>query len=113
MTGRTGATIVEENGDMKVKSDTSIVTTHLRLLLQFKGFAGSFGPSHVICRLSQYRCWRTVGTMYDDFLILFLPWIFLHASIIDVVPGGVDQKRTVGIETEFCAYMASILLLAC
>lgn len=48
ITGNAGVTIVEEKGDMKVKSDTSIVVIHFRLLLQFRGLLGSFGPSQVI-----------------------------------------------------------------
>src|SRR5690242_1809059 len=70
--GRAGVTMVEEKGLMKVNIDTgtlsasqyvkggplfkdtpSIVTTHLRDCVQFKGFAGSFGPSQVICSTRQ------------------------------------------------------------
>jgi hypothetical protein len=50
MTGSAGVIIVDEKGEMNAKSDTSIVTTYLRLLLQFRGLSGSFGPSHVTSR---------------------------------------------------------------
>jgi hypothetical protein len=48
ISGNAGVTIVDEKGEMNVKSDTSIVATHLRLLLQLSGLRGSFGPSQVI-----------------------------------------------------------------
>jgi hypothetical protein len=47
ITVSTGVTIVEENGDIKVKSDTRIVVIHFCLLLQFSGLLGSLGPSQV------------------------------------------------------------------
>jgi hypothetical protein len=40
-----GATIVEDTGEMKVKAETMTVAAHLRRTLQFRGFAGSSGPS--------------------------------------------------------------------
>lgn len=53
MAGSAGVTIVDENGEMKVKSDTRIVTVHLRFCDQFRGFLGSSGPSQVICSACQ------------------------------------------------------------
>jgi hypothetical protein len=47
MAGSAGVTIVEENGDMKVNNDTRIVAVHFRVCDQFRGFRGSYGPSHV------------------------------------------------------------------
>ena len=54
MVGNTGAIIVDENGLMNVKQLTSIVTTHFRDCDQLRGFAGSFGPSQVICSTRQH-----------------------------------------------------------
>lgn len=45
--GSAGATIDEETGEMNVNSDTVMVAAHFFLLLQFFGFSGSSGPSHV------------------------------------------------------------------
>ena len=53
MVGSTGVIMVEENGLMNVKQLTSIVTTHLRDCDQLRGFAGSLGPSQVICSTRQ------------------------------------------------------------
>lgn len=63
MTGNAGVTIVEEKGDMKVKSDTSIVVSHFLLLDQFNGLLGSFGPSQVIYKNGKYPiCRRKIST---------------------------------------------------
>ena len=59
MSGKTGVTIVDENGDMNVNSDTSMVATHLRLLFQLRGLLGSFGPSQVIYTSRQWQCHET------------------------------------------------------
>ena len=45
--GRAGATTDEETGEMKVKDDMTIVAAHFRPNVQFLGFSGSLGPSHV------------------------------------------------------------------
>lgn len=42
-----GATIVEETGDMNVNEETIRVAAHFRPRVQFRGFLGSSGPSHV------------------------------------------------------------------
>ena len=42
-----GATIEEETGEMKVKQETTTVAAHFLRMLQFLGFAGSSGESHV------------------------------------------------------------------
>lgn len=54
MDGNAGATIEEETGEMKVKSETVIVAAHFFLLVQFLGFSGSSGPSQSTCE-SQYQ----------------------------------------------------------
>lgn len=43
-----GEIMDEEMGETSVKQDTIRVAAHLRLMLQFFGFAGSSGESHVI-----------------------------------------------------------------
>lgn len=47
--GRAGVIIADEKGLMNVNIDTVNVTTHFRDCDQFRGFAESCGPSHVIC----------------------------------------------------------------
>src|SRR4051812_40302389 len=47
MTPNAGATMEEETGDMNVKDETTNVAAHFRFMLQFFGFRGSCGPSHV------------------------------------------------------------------
>lgn len=45
--GRAGASMVEETGEMKVKQETRIVDSHFLFLAQLWGFEGSSGPSQV------------------------------------------------------------------
>ena len=61
MVGNTGAIIVEENGLVNVKQLTSIVTIHFRDCDQLSGFAGSVGPSQVICSTRQLCVYMYVG----------------------------------------------------
>lgn len=46
-TGRAGANMVEETGEMNVKQETKTVAVHFFDFGQFFGFEGSFGESHV------------------------------------------------------------------
>jgi hypothetical protein len=41
--------MVEDMGDIRVNDETKRVIPHLCFLLQFFGFSGSSGPSHVTC----------------------------------------------------------------
>ena len=47
MSNSAGAIIELETGEMKVKSETVMVAAHFLCRLQFLGFIGSPGPSHV------------------------------------------------------------------
>ncbi len=47
MAGAAGAIMDDATGVMKAMRETSPVASHLCLNVQFLGFAGSSGPSHV------------------------------------------------------------------
>lgn len=50
MLAKAGAIIDELTEDSKLKSDTGTILFHLRRVVQFLGWSGSSGPSHVTCR---------------------------------------------------------------
>lgn len=45
--GKAGASMVEETGEMNVKQETRIVESHFLRLVQLCGLEGSWGPSQV------------------------------------------------------------------
>ncbi len=51
MVVKAGATMEEETGEMNVNNDTVTTIAHFFFMVQFLGFPGSSGPSHVTCRV--------------------------------------------------------------
>ena len=70
MVASEGATIDDETGEMNVNIDTTNVAAHFLFLLQFLGFSGSSGPSHVtyfVVRKLDYYLVRSGRTMFGSF----------------------------------------------
>lgn len=80
----------EETGEMKVKEETTMVATHLRLVDQFFGFSGSSGPSQVTC---------IQGERYATTIVV-RPRLTRFGSSVDSVdcfaPREASKSRTTG-----------------
>ena len=49
MAVKAGLIIEDDTGETKVNADMMNVAAHFLFIVQFFGFAGSLGPSHVTC----------------------------------------------------------------